>query len=120
MSRDPPVLMPDFITEVEASNPSLSISKIVDHLVWKGCVNYSFSKDSPSRPLISYLMWEDWVKHIKEYSEEFSKMGEYSYWSRYGNRVQRANLQLEAYLDILTEAPMNSALLSESGIGNAV
>ena len=43
--------------------PSLSESEIVDDLVWKDCVDYSFPRDSPSRPLINYLMWE---KKIEE------------------------------------------------------
>ena len=102
--------------DIEASNPDLSSSKKVDNLVWRDCVNNSFPLGSASRPLISSLLWKEWVTFLTEIAIEFPTFAKAKGWK---SPLFRASRLLEI-LDILEKTPMNRALLSETDIGRSI
>jgi TFIIS helical bundle-like domain len=104
-----PAVSDKVIFAIEACNPHLSDSPVVDALVWKDCVEYKFRRGDCgalliSRPIALYQPWPLFVQELQNHASHLVPSSE----------------SMDEAIDALRRTPMNVALLKDSGVGKRV
>jgi hypothetical protein len=104
-----PAVSDKVIFAIEACNPHLSESPVVDTLVWKDCVEYKFRRGGCgalliTRPMALYQPWPLFVQELHNHA----------------SHLVASSDSIDEAIDALRRTPMNVALLKDSGVGKLV
>lgn len=111
--RIAPALKDPHLSQVEAANPHLAESAIVDWLVWRDCTEFRFRRGGLTRPRALTLPWPLLVKSIRSCGSNLLQ-------TLSAENRQPDPTILKERIDLLMESPMNVPLLQASGIGKMV
>ena len=139
--RITPAISSNAISAIEEACPHLSISTVVDNLIWKDCVEYKFKTGGQSRPRGLQYPWDISVERLRRSGDELLallkppsegiktgaiKLEEDTEGGGGGVTeldpylMQKRYRTLDRAIQILSESPMNVPLLKASGVGKAV
>jgi hypothetical protein len=108
--RVAPAIRMEYMAQVEACNPHLAQSNIVDTLIWKDCVEFRFKRGGQARPRALYLPWPLLVEQIQAAGDALLQL----------TLLREDTDDAKSYIDSLESSPMNVSLLQATGIGKVV
>lgn len=106
--RMAPAISEKWLLDVEEQNEHLRELSVVDHLVWKDCVEYRFRRGGLTRPRALTLPWPLLIERIQAAATTILTAPSFE------------TSQVVSACQTLVESPMNIDLLQASGVGKTI
>lgn len=104
-----PAVAEKLLHAIEECNPHLSDCPVADTLMWKDCVEYRFRRGAGlTRPTALHLPWPLLVHELQVQANHLMTSS------------ASPTVDIQEVINILRAAPMNVALLKDSGVGKTV